>query len=80
MKTIIAATDFSPISLNAANYAADMARMTDAQLILFHVYAVPMTMSDIPVANYDVEQLESDATRFIERLKEKLGGQLGGPA
>ena len=77
MKTIIAATDFSPMSLNAANYAADMARMTDAQLILFHVYAVPMAMSDIPVANYDVDQLESDATRFIERLKEKLLDRTG---
>src|SRR4030095_15239569 len=72
MKTIIVATDFSPISLNAANYAADMACMTDAQLILFHVYAVPMPMSEIPVANYDIEQLESDATMLIERLKEKL--------
>jgi hypothetical protein len=29
MKTIIAATDFSPISLNAVNYAADLACMTD---------------------------------------------------
>ena len=72
MKTIIAATDFSPLSLNAVNYAADMACMTNAQLVLFHVYAVPIAMGDIPVANYDIDQLEEEATMLIGRLKEKL--------
>src|SRR5262245_24458379 len=72
MKTIIAATDFSPLSLNAVNYAADMACMTDAQLVLFHVYAVPMAMSEIPVANYNIDQLEAEATMLMRRLKEKL--------
>ena len=77
MKTIIAATDFSPISLNAVNYAADLACMTDGQLVLFHVYAVPMAMSEIPVANYDIEQLEADATMLMERLKEQLLDRTG---
>ena len=75
MKTIIAATDFSPVSLNAVDYAADMACMTDAQLVLFHVYAVPMALTEIPVANFDIGQMETDATMLIEQLKEKLLGR-----
>jgi len=34
MKTIIAPTDFSAVSLNAVNYAADMAQDINAELIL----------------------------------------------
>jgi hypothetical protein len=37
MKTIIAPTDFSPVSLNAVNFAADMAVSVDSSLLLFHV-------------------------------------------
>jgi nucleotide-binding universal stress UspA family protein len=77
MKTIIAATDFSPLSTNAVNYAADMACMTDAQLVLFHVYALPMAMGDIPVANYNIEQMEAEAELMIGKLKEKLVERTG---
>src|SRR5690349_14629300 len=37
MRTIIAPTDFSDISLNAVNYAADMALSLDAGLLVIHV-------------------------------------------
>ena len=43
MKTIIVPTDFSRISLNAANYAAEMASSINADLSLFHVCLLPIT-------------------------------------
>ena len=42
MKTIIVQTDFSPVSLNAVNFAADMAVAIDASILLFHVYNIPV--------------------------------------
>jgi len=49
MKTIIVATDFSDAAKNAAFYAADMAKSTNAALLLFHVYKIPASYSQIPI-------------------------------
>jgi nucleotide-binding universal stress UspA family protein len=48
MRTIIAPTDFSAVSLNAVNYAADLAVAINAELILLHVVQIPITVSEIP--------------------------------
>ena len=72
MKTIVAATDFSQVSLNAVEYAADMACMTDATLVLFHVCSIPIPISELPVAPYSVEELEKEAQAEIDQLKEEL--------
>lgn len=56
MKTIIVATDFSKTSLNAVNYAADMAAAINARLEILHVMQVPV-VTDIP--DY-VIQLENE--------------------
>jgi len=68
MRTIIAPTDFSPVSINAVNYAADMACMLRANLTLFHVYPIPQPVSEVPVTEYNIEQIESDARRTIKYL------------
>ena len=39
MKTILAPTNFSALSLNAVNYAADLARIIGARL--YHVFSTP---------------------------------------
>ena len=49
MKTILVATDFSAAALNAANYAADMASTINADILLLHVYHIPVSYSEIPV-------------------------------
>lgn len=41
MKTIIAATDFSPASRNAASYAVELARTVGDKVILYTAYHVP---------------------------------------
>jgi len=49
VKTIIVATDFSATALNAANYAADMALAINADMLLLHVYQLPVSYSEIAV-------------------------------
>src|SRR5688572_13745632 len=75
---IVAPTDFSGVSLNAVNYAADMACMLRVNLILLHVYAVPVAVSEIPVPVLDLNELETDAVRNLNALKEKLLARTGG--
>lgn len=48
MKTIVLATDFSPAALNACNYAADMARAINADLLLVNIPDVPTYFTDTP--------------------------------
>ena len=38
MKTLVVPTDFSSVSVNAMNYAVDMAQAINAELVLFHIY------------------------------------------
>ncbi len=72
MKTIIAPTDFSPVSLNAVNFAADMAVSVDASLLLFHVYNIPISYSDVPVVLVSVDELRKSSETQLEQLKDKL--------
>lgn len=79
MKTIIASIDFSGASINAAGYAADLARRMQAQLLLFHVCAVPLPLSEIPITVEDMENVLDEAETEIRRLKEMLENKNGGP-
>ena len=76
MKTIIAPTDFSANSLNAVDYAADMAEMLGAHLSLLHVYTIPTPATEVPIPAYDVEALAEAATAQIKKLKENLLNRL----
>jgi len=80
MKTILAATDFSPASWNAVRFAAEMALDFETELTLVHATHIPvvsdvyfdlrMTMEDWK----DEDQLQMD--RLVERLKNKYGYDL----
>ncbi len=74
MKTIIAPTDFSPISINAVNYAADMACSINAELLLFHIYTVPGIYGEVPytIQGLQSSSLFSDAEKTLDQLKAEL--------
>jgi nucleotide-binding universal stress UspA family protein len=72
MKTIIVPTDFSPVSLNAVNFAADMAITIDASLILLNVYNIPVTYSEATILLLSVDELKKESETQLEELKEKL--------
>jgi nucleotide-binding universal stress UspA family protein len=78
MKTIIAATDFSPNSENAVYYAADMAIVLGAELHLLHVYSVPIPVSEVPIPVVDAKEIEEDATDQLVKLSNKLLARANG--
>lgn len=72
MKTIIAATDFSDVSLNAVRYAANMAAYTKSQLVLFHVCELPLVAAEVPVFTVNNDPLVEDVEQEIKKLKKSL--------
>ena len=72
MKTIIVPTDFSPAALNATNYAADMALAIKANILLFHAYQLPLSVSDTPIVLLSVEELRDSAESKLAQLKRDL--------
>lgn len=72
MKTIIVPTDFSPVAINAMNFAADMALGINASLLLLHVYQVPVTMTEVPVLVMSVDELKKGSEERLEDLKLSL--------
>ena len=77
MKTILIATDFSPAALNAANYAADMALAINADILLLHVYQIPVVYLEVPVA-VNEESIMQDAEKEILKLEKELIRKTGG--
>lgn len=47
IKTIVVAVDFSDSSFNAANYAASLANIFNAKLVLVHAYMNPMAIDQL---------------------------------
>ena len=78
MKTILVATDFSPAALNAANYAADMALAINADILLLHVYQIPVVYLEVPVVNEEdmMQEAEKDINKIKEQLTRKTSGKL----
>lgn len=72
MKTIIVPTDFSPVSLNAVNFAADMAMAIDASILLLNVYNIPVTYSEATILLLSIDELKKESETQLEELKQKL--------
>ncbi|MBA2500619.1 MAG: universal stress protein, partial [Chitinophagaceae bacterium] len=72
MKKIVVPTDFSASATSAINYAVSMAIEIDAAIHLFHVYQVPVAVSDVPVVIVSVEELKKNAEEQLEHLKTSL--------
>lgn len=68
MRTIIVATDFSAAAANAFDYAIGLAKETNAQLILFHAFHVPVPATEMPVIVVTPEELEEENLRRLEQM------------
>ena len=71
MKTIIVATDFSPIALNAAKYGVDMAKAVGADILLFNVYEVLPNYGEI-FFDVNIENLKKSSHKEIVKFKSLL--------
>ena len=61
MKTIIAPTDFSPVSYNACIYAAHMAQDIKAELVLLHLMELPLAVAEFPVTEDVFDEISVEA-------------------
>jgi nucleotide-binding universal stress UspA family protein len=76
MKTILAGTDFSKSSANAARYAAMLAQKSGARLLLFNMYEIPLIHSNsgLYFMSYTPQRDESETRMmsFIKKLKKEF--------
>jgi nucleotide-binding universal stress UspA family protein len=77
MKTILAPTDLSKISMNAIDYAAELAIAADAKLILFHAYHVPVITTDLPIVLPSLDDLAADSKTGLESIQNQLHAKHG---
>jgi nucleotide-binding universal stress UspA family protein len=78
MKTLIIPTDFSPVSINAMNYAVDMARSIDASVLLLNVYQVPVTFTEVPVIALSLDELKQISQEKLDAAKKGIEERTGG--
>jgi len=72
MKTLIVPTDFSPAAINAANYALDMALEINAEVLLLHVYQIPVAITDTPLPLIDIDELKLIANERLDKHRKEL--------
>lgn len=72
MKTILLAIDFLPASTNAADYAFQLAKYFDSELILLNTYPMPSANYDTGIALEAVADIHKLSEDNLKDLKNKL--------
>lgn len=72
MKNILVPVDFSPASLQAVHYAAQLSLQTKAGLTLFHAFHIPLPTGEIPVTLLSYEDLEKEGLKHLKKLEKDL--------
>lgn len=78
MKTIVVPVDFSGISRNAAEYAADLSSVIGTHLTLFHTCIIPQSFSEVPAPALSLSGLKEEAEKQMAILKDRLDFRTGG--
>src|ERR1700730_11840837 len=72
MKTILAPTDFSASSINAVNYAADLALAVNAQRVLFTAVQFPVAVSEVSFPESVMDEIIDMGNNDLEELENKI--------
>ena len=72
MKTILAPTDFSSSSVNAVNYAADLAYAIHAKLVIFHAMHFPIAVSEISIPGDFIDDMMDTSQKEMDLLLENI--------
>ncbi len=78
MKTIIAGTDFSQSSYNAARYAATLARKSGCKLVLFNMFDVPLIHSNSGLYFVSYTSIKETSIGKLERFSKRLKKEFPG--
>jgi nucleotide-binding universal stress UspA family protein len=71
MKKILVPTDFSELSGNALNYAVQLAKKTESELLLLHAYLVPVFTED-SVFMTPEQYIRKEVADNLTKLKESI--------
>jgi nucleotide-binding universal stress UspA family protein len=78
MKTILVPTDFSDAADNAALYAANLAKSSNAKVILFHVYHVPVSsFENYPIMPIEIDELQEENEKWLKKTAAQLEKKTG---
>jgi len=77
MKNILVPTDFSDVSEDAANYAAEIAKSANAKLIFYYIFPFPLPIADIPVIAVPIEGLEKESMKLLHALDKRIKAKHG---
>lgn len=72
MRTIVTPVNFSPNSANAARYAADLAVAAQADLHLYYVLELPVSVAEFPVNDYIFNEMQEAGAQSLKQLREEL--------
>lgn len=72
MQTILVPVDFSPVSRNASIYAAELARLFHARLLLFHAYMLPTPVSEVPYVMVTADEMQQENEAFLKKEADHL--------
>lgn len=72
MKTILVPTDYSKTAINATHYAIEIAKLMKAKIILLHVFDIPVTVTDIPVAITSFQDFEKIKKEELKDYEHEL--------
>jgi len=72
MNKIIAPVDFSDVSINAVQYAAQLAAALNKTLIITHVVQLPVVYGDVPMPVGEYESLVAEAKEKMDDLVKAL--------
>jgi nucleotide-binding universal stress UspA family protein len=77
MQTILVPVDFSAVSRNAAVYAAELARLFNARLLLFHAYMLPTPVSDVPYMMVTADETQHENEAHLKKEANHLSHTYG---
>jgi nucleotide-binding universal stress UspA family protein len=77
MQTIVVPTDFSPEARNAGLYAAELAKIFSAKLVLFHAYMLPTPVSEVPYVMITVDELQKENEILVKKEVDSLNQAYG---
>jgi nucleotide-binding universal stress UspA family protein len=78
MKTILVPTDYSDVAGNALQYAVELAKFSNAKLILLHAYQVPVPTGEVPIMLITPQELEKSNQERIKKLEKEITVQVSG--
>lgn len=79
MKKIIVPVDFSTTSVNAAQFAAELAVFYGADILLYHAYQLPVVLHEFSYPVFDIKETQDAAEHELEIIKENLQSKLKAP-